>query len=108
MQILSPIRLMTTPFIPKLLFKKSIFSNVFNDFVFFCFFSLEIEVETPLERCAVKHYAFWLLETLNFLSECQVMAKLRVHIKTKSFRASPSLIWGDGKKVRGGEQIHDP
>ena len=49
------------------------------------FFSLEIGVETPLERCAVKNYAFWLLETLNFLSECQVMAKIRFYVKNNLF-----------------------
>ena len=40
---------------------QSTFSKIhfFNIFDFCCFFSLEIGVETPLERCAVKHYALW-------------------------------------------------
>ena len=60
--------------------------DVFNIFVFFGFFSLEIRVETPLERCAVKNSAFWLLETLNFRSECQVMAKICFEVEKETFR----------------------
>ena len=58
---------------------------IFQYFSFFWLFSLEIGVETPLKRCAVKKAASWLLETLSFLSECQVMAKIRFYVKNNLF-----------------------
>ena len=73
------------PIHDKITFQKIHFFNLFQCFYFFCLFSLEIGVETPLKRCAVKSAAFWLLETLNLLSECRVMAKIRFYVKNSLF-----------------------